>query len=151
MAKLAIFKPPELYRKLSKVKYFVTFELRKSISSMGNKKFLLKWLLRSVKIDWIKKSPSINIPFSSKVGTIMLRYISFPNCIISKWQKNEIFPKWHKFQVIIAIQTFLSFSNSNILPGTKTCKQDLELIASKQILSDKFVGKLTTRSLLWSC
>ena len=41
MAILAIFKPPELYKKLSEVKYHLKFELRKSISSMGGIKIFV--------------------------------------------------------------------------------------------------------------
>ena len=47
----------------------------------------------------------------------------------------------------MVLQRFLSISNSNFLSGTKTYEQVLELIASKQILIDNFVRKLTTRSL----
>ena len=54
MAKLAIFKPPELYKKLSEVKYLFSFELRKSISSMGYKKITLKNII-SIGENWLNK------------------------------------------------------------------------------------------------
>ena len=48
---------------------------------MGCNKFSLKLLFRPVKIDCRKKTtPSINIPFSSKVGTITIsNYDQFLN------------------------------------------------------------------------
>ena len=70
MENLAIFKPPELHKKNSEVKYLFTFEDRESISSMGYKKFSLKTII-SIGENWLNKetTSSINITFSSKVGT----------------------------------------------------------------------------------
>ena len=51
MANLAIFKPPELYKKKSEVNYLFTFELRKRYVQWGTKKFCRKLLFRSAKID----------------------------------------------------------------------------------------------------
>ena len=62
MASLAIFKPSGFYQKYLEVKSLFNFELRKSVSSMADEKKLMK-------NDWIKNTPSINIPCSSKVGT----------------------------------------------------------------------------------
>ena len=47
MASLAIFKPPELYKKRSEVKYLFKFELRKSISLTvyKYKKFVRKTII----------------------------------------------------------------------------------------------------------
>ena len=42
MASFAIFKPPELTKKLSELKLFFEIELGKLISSMGYETFLLK-------------------------------------------------------------------------------------------------------------
>ena len=67
---LAIFKPPELYKKIlgREMSFFIwTQEIDIFI---GVKNFWWKLLFRLVKIDWKKTTPSISIPFSSKVGLI---------------------------------------------------------------------------------
>ena len=61
--------------KIIRVKYLYTVELRKSISSMGDKKVLLKIIISIGEKGLNKKTtPSINIPFSSKVGTIKFHF-----------------------------------------------------------------------------
>ena len=69
MAKLAIFKPPELTKKKLEVKYLFKFEIKKSISSIAYKNFDENYYFdRRIK----KTTPSINITFSAKVRTIKL-------------------------------------------------------------------------------
>ena len=64
MANLAIFKPQKFSKKKSEANYLFTFELKESKSSRGYKKFLSKPIIYNK-----KTTPTIKIPFSSKVGT----------------------------------------------------------------------------------
>ena len=56
MANLAIFKPPESYKKESELKYVFPFELKKPISSMRFKKFLSKTII-SIGETWLNQKP----------------------------------------------------------------------------------------------
>ena len=69
MTNLAIFKPPDLQKKWSEVTYLFKFDFKKLISSTDKKNFVENYYFDRLKSTEKKITPSINIPFSSNVGT----------------------------------------------------------------------------------
>ena len=125
MANLAVFKHPEFYNKLSEVKYLFTLELKKSISSMGYKKFLLKIII-SMKIDWIKKNhtehkyfiffESWNKKKQQRERPCCRIRLQITKCTV--WLRNE----WEliKYQVLIG-KMILEILFDTWKPKTKLC------------------------------
>ena len=53
----------------------------------------------------------------------------------------NLFYKYHKFKVLIETETFCISEFFSFVSVTKTCEQDSELIASKQVLRNSFDGE----------